>query len=74
MIRLINVMVLTSAATLLAFRLAPRGQKKPTAEVLATEAGKKKREQPAGSLPCIKNTAPCELWNRYIGEDKHKQS
>ena len=69
-IRLINFMVLTSAITFVTFLLARRGQMKPAADVLATEAGKKKWEEPAG-LPCTKKTAPCELWNKFHGEDKH---
>ena len=54
-IRISNFFVITSATQLVMFTLARRGQMKPAAEVLATEAGKKKWENPAGCLPCC----PC---------------
>ena len=71
-IRLINFMVLTSIVTFASFVLARRGQMKPAADVLATEAGKKKWEEPTGlPLPCTKKKAPCEMWNKFHGEDKN---
>ena len=73
-IRFSNFFVITSATQLVMFALARRGQMKPAAEVLATEAGKKKWENPAGCLPCCPccmKRAPCELWNKFHGEDKH---
>jgi len=70
--RVINFLIITSAVTFVSYFLARRGQMKPAADVLATEAGKKKWEEPAGlPIPCVKKKAPCELWNKFHGEDKH---